>query len=334
MKANNSVWVLAEPKGEHINKVSLELLGKAYELAKKLETGVAAVIIGNDIEQFSSNLSEFGVETIYLIEHPDLRYYESEAYASLLVNLLQNNTPEILLIGATDLGKDLAPRVAAKLSTGLTAHCIDLKLEKYEDILCLHQIVPGWGGQIMVDMVCPQRRPQMATVNTGVFDLVPVKRGHILSKINKIPVEIKNNYFRAKTTKVLETKSVSTPIEEAETVVAVGWGVQVAGVFKLVEELTEILGATLGGTRPMVDNGFITEDRMIGQSGKTVSPNLFISLGASGAMHFTTGFTKSRFILAVDQKPEAQIFQVADIGIIGDLSEIVPCLINELVEKQ
>jgi len=329
MKETKGVWVLAESIEGHISRVSLELLSKAHELAAKFETGVTAVLIGNTIEQLTPQLAKYGAETVYLLEHAELRYYQSEVYASLLVSLFEEHIPEILLIGATDMGRDLAPRVAAKLSTGLTAHCIDFKLEEYNGAVCLHQIVPGWGGHIMVDMVCPERRPQMATVKPGIFDLAPVIRNEN-PRVVKIPVELNGNYFRARTEEVVIEEPSGTPLEEAEIVVAAGWGVRVAGVFKLVEELTEILGGTLGGTRPMVDNGFIPEDKMIGQSGKVVSPNLFISLGASGAMHFTTGFAKSKFIMALDQNPKAPIFEIADIGIVGDLCEVLPCLIEEV----
>ncbi len=214
------------------------------------------------------------------------------------------------------------------MGTGLTAHCVDLQVEEVNGVPLLCQLVPGWGGDKMLAITCPRKRPQMATVKAGVFDLPPRCDGK--ARVIRISPQLEEKHFRAETVEVKEAAPPGTPLEEAETVIAVGWGGYSLGDLKLVDELASVLGAAIGGTRPIVDKGWIPPERMIGQSGRVVSPRLFISLGASGAMHFTTGFSSARFVLAIDQNPKAPIFDVADLGIVGDLREVLPHLIKEL----
>ncbi|MFC1974618.1 electron transfer flavoprotein subunit alpha/FixB family protein [Chloroflexota bacterium] len=224
---------------------------------------------------------------------------------------------------------DLAPRVAAKVKTGLTAHCTDLYIDKAGDKPQLIAVVPGWGGNLMVKIACPEKRPQMATVKPGVMekpDRVKDRQGQII----RIETNINDADFRARTIEIIEEKPSGIPLDEADIIVAGGWGLESVGGFELVEELAEVLGGAVGGTRPAVDKGWLPEERMIGSSGKTVSPKFFISAGASGAMHFTTGFLKSKVILAIDKNPKAPIFEVCDLGIVGDLGKIIPCLVGEL----
>lgn len=332
MTETNEIWVLAEKKDGYIARVTLELLGKAMELGTILNVKVASVFIGNHVNELTGELVAYGSEKIYLIDDPKLDYYQSEAYAANVADLVKQYRPAIFLIGSTDTGRDLAPRVAAKAGTGLTAHCISLEIEYHEGVPLLSQIVPGWGVNKRVKILCPQKRPQMATVKPGVFD-VPERKRQGDCEIVQVTPKIDDRYFRSETIEVHAEEVTSRPIEEADVVIAVGWGVYSMGNLELVKELAEILGAVIGGTRPMMDKGWITEKNMIGQSGKVVNPKLFISLGASGAMHFTTGFEKAKFILAVDENPEAPIFKIADVGIIGDLREVVPCLIDELKKK-
>ncbi len=328
MGQNKEIWVFGEHRDGHIARVTLELLGKAAELCPRLRARVVSLLVGSGVDKLITDLSLYGAEKIYLVDAPRLEYYQSEAYASAVADLIKEHQPEIFLLGATDIGKDLAPRVAAKVDTGLTAHCVELKIEDHEGVPLLSQIVPGWGGEKMITIICPRKRPQMAAVKPGVFDL-PARKTGGKAEIIKISPQLNDKHFRARTIEVREAKSSAVALAEAEVVVAAGWGVYSLGDLKLVEELAETVGGAVGGTRPVVDKGWITADRMIGQSGKIVSPRLFISLGASGAMHFTTGFGKSKFILAVEQNPQAPIFKVADVGIVGDLSEVLPCLIEE-----
>lgn len=329
MGKEKEIWVLAEQREGRLARITLELLGKAAELCAQSGAKVASVLVGSGVAELSTELAAYGAEKIYLIEDHRLAYYQSEAYASTVADTTKNYEPEIFLMGYTDIGKDLAPRVAAKLGTGLTAHCVDLKIEENEGMYLLSQIVPASSGDQMINIVCPRRRPQMATVKPGVFDVPPRKEG-MKSEIIRVPVQISGKHFRAETIEVKEQKPVLQPLEESEIVIAAGWGVYSLGSLQMVTELAEILGGVLGGTRPLVDKGWIPKDCMIGQSGKAVSPKLLVSLGASGAMHFTTGFERAKFVIAIDQNPEAPIFRVADIGIVGDLREVLPCLISEL----
>ena len=327
MAQSKEVWVYAEQRGGQLFKVSLELLGKAAEIAEQLGAKLASILVGSKIAGLATELSAYGAEQVYLVDDPRLEYYQNDAYASAIADLVQQHQPEVFMLGATEIGEDLAPRIAAKICTGLTAHCVQLRIEESrgEPLLC--QTVPGWGGGKRMDILCPKQRPQMVTVKPGVFEL-PARKDK-KAKVIKISPQLGDKHFRAKTVEVKEERPAELALEEAETVVVAGWGINSLGSLKLVQELCDVLGGAVAGTRPMMDKGYIREERMIGQSGKTVSPELFISLGASGAMHFTTGFERAKFVLAVDQNPQAPIFQVADIGIVGDLAEVLPCLIEE-----
>jgi len=322
------VWVIAEQRLGRLMDVSLQLLGKGKELERELGVGLCAALVGEQLELAAGELLAYGAERVYVVEDPRLRFYQSDAYARLLADLLRDNSPEIVLFGATTTGRELASRVAGKLGTGLTAHGVALSIEEVEGKRQLVCAVPGWGGNLMVRIVCPQRRPQIATVKPGV--LSRPERGGGGGEVIRVQADIREEDFRALTVEMVEERPCGVPVEGAEVVVAGGWGLCSVGDFGPVEELARLLGGVVGGTRPTLDKGWIGEECLIGQSGKTVSPRLFISIGASGAMHFTTGFLKSGVVLAIDQNPRAPIFEVADIGIVGDLREVLPCLIEEL----
>ncbi len=329
MGTGRDTWVYAEQRMGRLARVSLELLSKGSEISRELGGGLVAVLVGSGVEPLASKLISHGADTVYVIEDPRLRYYHNQAYAAAIADLVAERQPEVLLVGATAIGEDLAPSIAARLGTGLTAHCIDLRMEDSNGVAMLHQTVPGWGGGKRVDIICPERRPQMATVKPGVF-VVSHERKNAQGQVVKIAPRLSDRLFRARTVEIRDEAECDLPIEEAEVVVAAGWGVNSLGGMDLVHELAEVLEGAVAGTRPLLDKGWITSDCMIGQSGKVIGPNLFISLGASGAMHFSTGFERAKFVLAVDQNPHAPIFQAADVGIVGDLREILPPLILEL----
>lgn len=329
MSTSNGVWVWAEVRKGRLMDASLELMNKGLQLSEGLGTGLDAVLIGEEVAGLAEALIAYGASQVYLVEDPRLAFYQSGVYARVLADLAGQHGPEILLLGATTIGMDLAPRVAAKLKTGLTAHCVDLYMEEVQGKPLLVAVVPGFGGNLMVKIVCPQMRPQMATVRQGVMEK-PARDEARRGEIIQVAAAVRDEDLRAQTMEVVEEVPTGVPLEQADIVVAGGWGLQAAGGFQPVEELARVLGAAVAGTRPAVDKGWVAEERMIGQSGKTVSPKLFISLGASGAMHYTTGFLRSRVILAIDKNPKAPIFEVADIGIVGDLTKIVPCLVQEL----
>jgi len=326
---HGETWIYAEQRTGKLARVSLELLSKGAELSGKLGSGLVGVLVGSGVEHLAPELLSHGADKVYVIDDPSLEHYQNQAYAAVIADLIKEHRPEIFLLGATAVGEDLAPCIAAKVGTGLTAHCIDLRMEDCDGVTTLHQTVPGWGGAKRVDIICPHQRPQMATVKPGVF-VVLHPRKETEGPIVRVSPRLDDRLFRARTVEITEEAECELPIEEADVVVAAGWGVNALGSMDLVRELAEVLEGAVAGTRPLLDKGWITSDCMIGQSGKVIGPNLFISLGASGAMHFSTGFERAKFVLAVDSNPQAPIFQAADVGIVGDLREVLPPLILEM----
>lgn len=328
MRQTGEVWIFAEQRSGRLMPVSLELLNKGKELANQLSTSIVAVLLGDSIDDLTQQLIDYGAQKVYGFENHKLRFYQSGSYARLIAEVIERDQPEVFLLGATMVGMDLAPRVAAMVKTGLTAHCSDLYLEEIEGRKKLIAAVPGWGGNFIVKIACPQAIPQMATVRSGVFEKpekVPGSKGEVV----KVSVEIKNEDECVETVEMVESSPVGMKLEEAEIVVGGGWGLQSVGGFQMAEDLAAVLGGVTAGTRPAVDAGWISEDRMIGSSGKTIAPKLFVSAGASGAMHFTTGFSKAKVILAIDKNPKAPIFEMADIGLVADLAKIIPAIIRE-----
>jgi len=324
---SKEVWIWAEQRLGKLLPVSFELLGKGYELSQNLEGKLSAVLVGSEVRKLAYELMDYGCEKIYLTEDPRLSLYQGDFYTDLLSRLLDESRPEIVLWGATTTGTELSARVAAKLRIGLTAHCIDLYIEHTDGKPRLVQIVPGWSGNLAVKIVS-RTTPQMATVKPGLMTKAPQRK--VKGEVIPIAVDVKEKDLKAETIEIVEEEPEEMSLEEAEVVVSGGWGLNALGGFAPVEEIAAILGGVVAGTRPAFDKGWIPESRLIGISGKIVSPKLFISLGASGATQYTTGFARSQVILAVDQNPKAPIFEIADIGIVGNLQTILPLLIKEL----
>lgn len=321
------VWV--EQRDNRLMDVSLEMLQKATELAAVLEGNVSAILIGNECKDLADELILYGASKVFLIEDSLLQLYQSDSYIRIVADIISEVSPGIVLVGGTSIGMDIASRVAARLRTGLTSHCVDLYIEKIEGKDQLVHIVPGWKGSMMLKIICPERRPQMATVRPGVMEKGEPDhslRGEIVS----ISPDIRDDDFKAKTLGMVHEEVEGISLDDADIIVSGGYGLYSAGGFKLIEELADAINGEVAGTRPAFDEGWIPENRMIGQSGKTVRPKLFVSVGASGAMHYTTGFSKSRVIVGIDKNPKASIFNVSDLGVVGDLAKIVPCLIEEL----
>jgi electron transfer flavoprotein alpha subunit len=324
-----NVIVWAEHRDGKLLPVSLELMNKARELAAAIQSDVSAVLIGNQCGYLADSLIQHGASSVFVIEDPSLALYQSDLYPQLLTDLIIDLSPEIVLIGGTLIGSDLAPRVAAKLKTGLTAHCINLYIENIDGKNQLVQLVPGWSGNMIIKIICPEKRPQMATMRPGILEMsLPdlARKGIVVL----VKPEISNQQRKVKTIEYVSEEPEGSSITDAKIIVSGGFGLESAGGFTLIEALAGIVHGEVAGTRPAFDRGWIPESRMIGQSGKTVKPELFISIGTSGATHYTTGFLKSETIVAIDRNPKAAIFAVADLGVIGDLREIIPCLIEEL----
>jgi len=325
------VW--AELREGKVVDVSFEMITKAVELGDTLGGSVIAVVIGDTCSSCANELISYGADRVVAVEDSRLALYQSGAYARVLADVLVDRAPEVTLIGGTSVGMDLAPRVAAILETGLTAHCVDLYIDTIDGTDQLVQVVPGWGGKIMIKILCPEQRPQMATVRPGVMEKgIPdySRKGEIVA----MTPDLNDDDFMARTLEFVKEKETGVVLESADIVVSGGFGLYASGGFQLVEQLADALGGEVAGTRPAFDHGWITEERMIGQSGKTLRPRLFVSVGASGAMHYTTGFQKAKVIVAIDRNPDAPIFTVSDIGIVGDLNTIVPRIIEELQEKK
>jgi electron transfer flavoprotein alpha subunit len=324
---SREVWIWAEQRRGKLLPCACELLGKGFELSQDLGGKLAAVLAGSEIRGLASELMDYGCEKIYLLEDPRLALYHGDLYTDLLSGLIGQSRPEIVLWGATTTGTELSARVAARLRLGLTAHCIDLHIEDMDGEPRLVQVVPGWSGNLALRIIS-RTTPQMATVKPNLMSKPP--RRKVEGEVVPVPVEMGDGDLRAKAIEIVEEQGEEMPLEEAEIVISGGWGLHAVGGFAPLEEIASILGGAVAGTRPAFDKGWIPEGRMIGISGKVVSPKLFVSLGASGATQYTTGFARSDVILAVDQNPDAPIFEIADIGIVGNLQTILPLLIKEL----
>jgi electron transfer flavoprotein alpha subunit len=325
----NTIVVWVEQQANRVIEISFELLQKAVELAGQCNGSVAAILIGHDCKSAAKEVVHYGADIVYLAEDECLRLYQSDIFPKIVADILRELSPEIVLIGATSIGMDLAPRVAAKLNTGLTAHCIDLYFGSIGGREQFVQVVPGWGGKMLLKVICPEHRPQMVTVRPGVLDKGKPDNSH-KGEIISLKPDIHENDLRAKTLEMVKEDILERSLEEADVIVSGGFGLYATGGFDLIQSLAEAFGGEVAGTRPAVDHGWISEDRMIGQSGKTLRPRLFVSVGTSGAVHYTTGFLKSKVVVAIDKNPAAPIFDVADIGVVGDLNKIIPCLIKEL----
>jgi electron transfer flavoprotein alpha subunit len=324
----SEILVWAEQRDGKPAGVALEILQKACELALPLDGRVSTVVIGQDCRACAAELIAHGAGRVFVVEDPRLVLYQADACTKILCRLIGEIRPGIVLMGGTSVGADLAPAVAARLATGLTAHCTDLHIEAIDGRDQLVMVVPGWRGNMMVKIVCPEKRPVMATIRPGVMERGKPnlsRRGEIVA----VGADIDEGDFRTRTVDMVR-ESEPRELEQAKIVVSGGFGFYEAGGISLLEELARAIGGVTAGSRPACDAGWVPESRMIGQSGRAVSPDLFISIGASGAPHYTTGFAASKLIVAIDRNPGAPVFDIADFGIAGDLREIVPALVEEL----
>jgi electron transfer flavoprotein alpha subunit len=319
------IWVFIEQRGNLVHDVGLELLGKARELADASDGTVAALVLGHGVLPLADNLISFGADTVLAADHPALEPYRLLPYTQILAEACRARQPDIMLFGATSLGVELAPRLAARLKTGLSAHCIDLQLDADGHLL---QMVPGWGGGVVATIKTPEHRPQMATVMPGVM-----KKPHPALRSGQVIPLTPSEDLDLSGPQVLEVhreEPQELPLETAEVVVAGGFGVGSPEGWKLLEELARLLGGAVGATRPPVDEGWASEEQMIGQSGKTVRPRLYIGVGISGMSHHVVGMDEAEFVVAINIDPKAAIFEVADLAVVGDQREIIPLLLDEL----
>ena len=328
-KASRGVWVFAEQRSGRIKSVVYELLAKGRELADVLRTELSAVCFGYQIEEID-RLIAHGADKVYLVDSPDLADNQEDIFTQQLVELVQQHRPEIVLAGATALGRAFIPRVAAAVKTGLSADCVDLDIDKEKGLLL--QTKPTFGGNIMAVITCPEARPQMATVRPHVFSKREPdnrRKGEII----KVDFDRERFTARTKLIEFMEEVVETVKIEEADVIVAGGRGLEKAENFEMLQELASVMGAAVGATRAVVDEGWITYPHQVGQTGKTVCPRLYIAVGVSGALQHIVGMQTSDCIVAINDDPHAPIFEVATYGIVGDLFQVVPVLTEKLKKR-
>lgn len=320
------VWIIAEHYKNEIHKVAYQLLGKGRELSNTLNVNLTLVILGDKFDDKLEEIGEYGADEVIYVKSAIFKNYYSDLYVNVLTDLIAEYKPEIILIGATPTGRDFAPRVAKRINAGLTADCTGLDIE--EETGNLMQTRPTFGGNIMATIRTPSSRPQMATVRPGTFKVDKTSKKKV--RIIKIEKEFKEKDTVTKIIKIIAKQKEKVNLEDAEIIVTGGRGVGSREGFKIIEKLASTLGAELGGSRVPVELNWLGEDRQVGQTGKTVSPKLYIACGISGAIQHLVGMQNSEIIVAINKDPLAPIFQVAHYGIVGDLHKVVPALIEEL----
>lgn len=321
------VWVVAEQKDGKIGKITFQLLGKAGELAQALDVKVVCLIAGSNVSKLSKELIHHGAHKVICLDHSSLKQYKTETYSEAISEIIMQKKPEIVLIGATHNGRDLAPRIANRVNTGLTADCTELEIDAKERLLL--QTRPAFGGNIMATIICPDHRPQISTVRPGVMkekgpDITRTGEEEIIKDIKRPVVE------KVNIKKIVKEIKHYVNLEDAEVIVAGGRGVGSREKFAVIEKLAETLQGEIGASRAAIDSGWISADHQVGQTGKSVSPKLYIACGISGAIQHLAGMQGSDCIVAINKDKHAPIFSVADYGIVGDLHQIIPNIIEEL----
>jgi electron transfer flavoprotein alpha subunit len=324
------IWVVVEKEGDALAPVSLEMLGQARQLSDSLGVYVKAVFLGESPEELRQELVSNGADVVYVTDDPRLREYNTKVYSKVLGDLIEEGKPEIVLLGATSMGRDLAPRLAQRLGTALFSNCLSLEIDEMQRQLLA--TYPVYGDEYFQTSVCPKARPQMATVLPGAFRR-PLADPSRTGEVETIPVDMDGLEVRSKVLKVIsEEVRPEVPLGKAKIVVSGGRGMEDAESFALVEELAEALGGQVGGSRGAVDEGWINEEKQVGLGGTQIAPNLYVACGIAGAIQHYAGILDSKFVVAINKDPNATIFQVADVGIVGDVHEVVPALIKELRE--
>ncbi len=329
--AGGEVWVFGDYRDYLKNRVSLELIAKARELAQGLGTRCGVVVLGHGVEPYVMEYIAHGAEVVYVMQAPHLAQFKATLYTKALCSLVGLYEPDVLLVGGTDFGREFAPRVAKRLRTGLSADCIALEVAPSDRVLI--QVTPAFGGHLLAEVVTPTRRPQMATVRPGTFRERPHDYAATAPVIYVEPVDPNGD----DSMELLAVERVADPgraLEEAAVVVSGGQGMGSGEAFELLFRLARLLGGEVGGTRPAVIQGWIPEERMIGQTGRTIKPKLLITCGTSGALQYTASLRASEFIIAINRDQDAAIFQVADIGVVGDAQEILPRLVRAIEQRR
>lgn len=320
------VWVFAEQRHGELQKVSLEILGESRRLANELGVKLTAILLGNNIGHLANRLGEYGADEVLVADHAELENYTTDGYTKVLCDLVNDKKPGIFFIGATFIGRDLGPRVAARLRTGLTADCTSLAVEVENGALLATR--PAFGGNIMATIACPDHRPQMATVRPGVFSRLTEKNYDFT--VENIDVKLEASDIRTTILEIVKANKEVVDISEAKVIVSGGRGVGSKENFSLLQELADAFGGVVGGSRGAVDKGWIERDYQVGQTGKTVRSSIYIACGISGAIQHVAGMQEADMIIAINKDETAPIMKVADYAIVGDLNKVIPEMISEL----
>lgn len=321
------VWVFAEQRQNEVLNVSIELLGEGRKMADKRGVELTAVLLGSNLDENAELLSKYGADNVLKVDNEKLENYTTDAYAKVIADLIDERKPEIMLIGATTIGRDLGPRVSAKVHTGLTADCTRLEIDEEDGKLL--QTRPAFGGNLMATIVCPNHRPQMSTVRPGVMEKAKFNED-ANANIENIEVSFKEGDLKTEVLEVVKSEKEIVALDDAPIIVAGGRGMQTKEGFELLEQLAEKLDGVVGASRAAVDEGWIEHSHQVGQTGTTVRPKLYIAAGISGAIQHLAGMQSSDCIVAINKNADAPIFKVADYGIVGDLFEVIPQLLEAL----
>ena len=344
-----NVWIFAEQRNGKLMNVSLELVGEGKRLSEEIGEGckTCAVLIGSDVEYLSEELYEYGADKGYLLDHKLLTHYTTDGYAKVMTEAIEEYKPEIVLFGATHIGRDLAPRIAARLNTGLTADCtrLDIKTSSYMDYLKanttasltgldreddskgLKQTRPAFGGNLMATIVTPNTRPQMATVRPGVMAKAERKKG-AKGELERVKVSLEDKDIRVEVLEVIKAAKEAVSLTDAKIICSGGRGLGGPEGFELIEALADKVGGVVGASRAAVDAGWIDQSHQVGQTGTTVKPEIYFACGISGAIQHQAGMSGSKIVIAINKDPECPMMKIADYAIEGDLKKVIPEIIQ------
>lgn len=327
LKMSKDVYVIAEQRDGKIQKVSVELVGEATKLAKDLGEKVVAVLLGSNVTDKAQELIQYGADKVVVVDDTMLEKYATEPYAKAVTAVIKEFEPEIVLYGATSIGRDLAPRVSARVHTGLTADCTKLAIN--EETKLLYMTRPAFGGNIMATIVCKNHRPQMATVRPGVMSALAkdeTRTGEVVNfKVDFVPDDMNVEIIE----EVKETRK-TVDITDAKVLVSGGRGIGSPEFVPVLQEAADVLGGVVSGSRPVIEAGWLSKERQVGQTGKTVRPNLYLACGISGAIQHVAGMESSEVVISINKDDNAAIFSVSDLGVVGDVKVILPKLIEAI----
>lgn len=321
------VWVFAEQREGALMPVVKELLGEGRKLADEIGCSLCSVLCGNHVEGLAEELFEYGADKVYLADHKELESYRTDAYTAVIHDAIKSYKPEIVLLGATHIGRDLGPCLAVRCNTGLTADCTKLEIDEKDKKI--KQTRPAFGGNLMATIVCPNHRPQMSTVRPGVMEKADRQEGR-KGQVIPLSVSFEKDDIRTRILEVVKQAGEAVSLTDAEIIVSGGMGLGGAEGFELLKKLADKLGGVVAASRAAVDAGWIDHSYQVGQTGTTVRPKLYFACGISGAIQHVAGMQNSEQIIAINKNPAAPIFEVADYGIVGDYNQVIPALIEAL----